>query len=259
MNEIPGSSAADPAIEIDGAEKAFGGNSVLRGFSLTVGRGESFALIGGSGVGKSVVMKSVLGLIPLDEGQIRINGKNIRDREGIAYSRIGMLFQEGALFDSMPVWQNVGFRLMRGKGRLASAKAKSMAIEKLERVGLSADVADLYPSELSGGMKKRAGLARAIAADPEIIFFDEPTTGLDPIRASVINELIRGIVRESKATAFTITHDMESVRIVSDRAGLLHDGKIVWLGDSKTLSDSSNPYLRQFVQGASTGPMKVSI
>ncbi len=250
---------ADPAIRIEGAEKAFGDNRVLNGVSLTVSRGDCFAVIGGSGSGKSVLMKCVLGLIPLDKGRILIDGKDIRERDGIDYSRIGMLFQEGALFDSMPVWQNIGFRLMRGSGRMPAAKAKAVAIEKLERVGLGADVADQYPSELSGGMKKRAGLARAIAADPEFIFFDEPITGLDPIRASIINELIRGIVRESRVTAVAITHDMASVRTVSDRVGLLHGGEIVWTGPSEGLAGSDNPYLRQFITGSSDGPMTVAI
>ncbi len=249
----------EAAIQLEDVHKAFGDNQVLRGISFSVQPGESFALIGGSGVGKSVIIKSILGLIPLDRGRIIVNGQDNRDRKEIDYSRIGMLFQEGALFDSMPVWQNVAFRLMRGKNRLSPDEAKTLAITKLKRVGLGSEVTEKYPSELSGGMKKRVGLARAIASDPEIIFFDEPTTGLDPIRATIINNLIRGIVDESKATAVTITHDMESVRVISDRAALLHDGKIVWLSESKNLQDSDNPYLAQFVEGAAAGPMDIAV
>ncbi len=252
-------STSDLAISVDNAEKAFGENRVLRGVTLSIRHGESFALIGSSGAGKSVMFKSILRLIRLDSGTILINGRNINESHGVDYSCIGVLFQEGALFDSMTIWQNVAFRLMRGNDRMPTARARSIAVEKLERVGLTAEVADLYPSELSGGMKKRASLARAIAADPEIIFFDEPTTGLDPIRATIINELIRDIVRESRATAVTITHDMQSVRIISDRAGLLHDGQLVWQGDSQSLESAKNPYLKQFVRGASEGPMKLTI
>ena len=249
----------DSIIELTDVEKSFGGNPVLSGVSLSIMPGESFALIGGSGVGKSVVMKCILGLLRPDKGRITVYGQDVRGRGEAIYSRIGMLFQEGALFDSMTVWQNVAFRLLRGRDKLPAAKAKATAIEKLERVGLAADTADLFPSELSGGMKKRAGLARAIAADPEIIFFDEPTTGLDPIRASMINDLIRGIVLETHATAVTITHDMDSVRKISNRAALLHAGRVVWSGSSDKLSTEGNPFVRQFVKGSSEGPMKVSI
>lgn len=249
----------DPIIELTDVEKSFGGNSVLSGVSLSIMPGESFALIGGSGVGKSVVMKCILGLLRPDKGRVAVYGREIHGNGEAVYSRIGMLFQEGALFDSMTVWQNVAFQLLRGRKKMPASKAKATAIEKLERVGLAADTADLFPSELSGGMKKRAGLARAIAADPEIIFFDEPTTGLDPIRASMINDLIRGIVLETHATAVTITHDMDSVRRISNRAALLHAGKVVWSGSSDELATENNPFVRQFVEGSSEGPMKVSV
>lgn len=246
-------------IAVEEAYKTFGDNQVLRGVSFDVQPGESFALIGGSGVGKSVVIKSILGLIKLDKGQILVNGKDNRKPNSNHYNQMGMLFQEGALFDSMLVWQNVAFRLLRGQGRLPPGKAKAIAITKLERVGLAPDVADKFPSELSGGMKKRVGLARAIANDPEIIFFDEPTTGLDPIRANIINKLIRGIVTETKATAVMITHDMESVQTVADRAALLYDGRIVWLGSANGLQQSDNPYLNQFLKGATSGPIKMVV
>lgn len=246
-------------IAVEDAHKTFGDNRVLRGVSFDVQPGESFALIGGSGVGKSVVIKSILGLIKLDKGQILVNGKDNRKQNSNYYNQMGMLFQEGALFDSMLVWQNVAFRFLRGKGRLSPSEAKAIAMAKLERVGLAPDVADKFPSELSGGMKKRVGLARAIASEPEIIFFDEPTTGLDPIRANIINKLIRGIVTETKATAVMITHDMESVRTVADRAALLYDGRIVWLGNSNGLQQSDNPYLNQFLEGATSGPIKMVV
>ncbi|MCY3877679.1 MAG: ATP-binding cassette domain-containing protein [Rhodobacteraceae bacterium] len=249
----------DPVIELTEVGKSFGSNRVLRNISLTVGHGESFALIGSSGTGKSVAIKCILGLMRPDTGRISLFGRETGGRDAAMYDRIGMLFQEGALFDSMCVWHNVAFRLMRGERKLAPARAKEIAVRKLERVGLGAETADLYPSELSGGMKKRVGLARAIATDPELIFFDEPTTGLDPIRATMINDLIRGIVTESGATAVTITHDMGSVMKISNRAGLLHAGEIVWLGSSDTLKTESNPFIRQFVEGSSEGPISVAI
>ena len=247
------------AIEIAEAKKSFGAKSVLKGFTLSVQKGESFALIGGSGTGKSVIIKCVLGLIPLDKGSIKVNGSYINVKGGLEYNRIGMLFQEAALFDSLQVWQNVAFRLMRGRDRVSKSQAKAIAVEKLNRVGLSADVANLYPADLSGGMKKRVGLARAIAADPDILFFDEPTTGLDPIRANLINQLIRGIVDESKCTAVSITHDMDSVAAIADTVGLLHEGKLAWIGRSEELHTSDNGYVKQFVTGSPSGPMEAAI
>ncbi len=250
--------AAKPLIELKDVEKSFGENRVLQGLSFSVNRGESFALIGGSGVGKSVAMKCLLGLVKPDKGEILVDGKAVGEPGNDLYSRVGMLFQEGALFDSLTVWQNVAFRLLRGPRKLPPKSAKSIAVEKLKRVGLAAETADLYPSELSGGMKKRAGLARAIAADPELLLFDEPTTGLDPIRAAIINELIHGIVTETGATAIAITHDMDSVRKIASRAGLLYNGKLIWSGASDGLSTSDNDHLRQFVNGSPRGPMQVS-
>ena len=249
----------NPVIVINQAEKSFGTKKVLRGISLSIDSGESIALIGGSGVGKSVIIKCILGLIKLDHGDIILNNQNILGKNNIQYDRIGMLFQEGALFDSLSVWQNVAFRLLRGKNKYSLYKAKSIAIEKLERVGLNADVIELFPSELSGGMKKRVGLARAIATDPEFLFVDEPTTGLDPINASRISHLIRDIVSETNATAVTITHDMQSVRIIANRAALLNNGKIAWLGATDDISQSDNPYLNQFVNGLPNGPMNLLV
>lgn len=239
-----------PDIEIRDLRKSFDRNDVLRSVSLNIQKGESFALIGGSGVGKSVVLKCILGLIKPDAGQVLVRGSNPAGRRTRGEAKIGMLFQGGALFDSMPVWQNISFRQLRGSNRLQKSQARAVALNLLGRVGLEADVADRYPSELSGGMQKRASLARAIAEDPDIILFDEPTTGLDPIRASMISELIRNIVKESGATAVTITHDMVCVRRIADRIAMLHEGVIKWSGSAEALETTENPFLREFVRSS---------
>ncbi|MDJ0859317.1 MAG: ATP-binding cassette domain-containing protein [Dinoroseobacter sp.] len=244
-------------IQIEGVEKAFGSKEVLRGVNLAVPRGESMVIIGGSGTGKSVLLKCVLGLIHPDTGVIKVDGEDVERAERDAFlARFGMLFQGAALFDSLPVWQNVAFRLLRGALKRPKTEAREIAIEKLRRVGLTPDVADLFPAELSGGMQKRVGLARAIAAEPEIIFFDEPTTGLDPIMAGVINDLIREIVVEMGATAMTITHDMTSVRAIADDVAMLHGGKIRWAGPVAQMDDSGDPYLTQFITGSAEGPIE---
>lgn len=215
-------------IRVQGLHKSFGGKPVLAGIDLAVGQGESLCVIGQSGTGKSVLLKCILGLNAPDAGRILWQGRPLDRATRPAFlSRFGMLFQGAAMFDSLTVWQNVAFRLRQ---RMSDAQARAIALEKMARVGLGPDTADLMPAELSGGMAKRAGLARAIADDPEVIFFDEPTTGLDPIRARRINELIRGIVTETGATAITITHDMDSVRAIGDRVALLQDGRIAWDG-----------------------------
>jgi phospholipid/cholesterol/gamma-HCH transport system ATP-binding protein len=243
-------------IRLDNVHKAFGTNAVLRGVDLDIPRGESMVIIGGSGTGKSVMLKSVLGLVAPDSGTISVDGQDVTKVDRDAFlARFGMLFQGGALFDSLPVWQNVAFRLMRGPLKRPKAEARDIAIEKLRRVGLSADVADKLPGELSGGMQKRVGLARAIAAEPEIIFFDEPTTGLDPIMSGVINDLIREIVVEMGATAMTITHDMSSVRAIADKVAMLHEGVIQWTGPIKDMDATDNPYVEQFVNGRAEGPI----
>ncbi|KAA9005605.1 ABC transporter ATP-binding protein [Histidinibacterium aquaticum] len=244
-------------IRLSGVQKSFGENHVLRGVDLEVGRGESCVVIGGSGTGKSVVLKCILGLVTPDAGTIEVDGQDVtRVSRDPFLARFGMLFQGAALFDSLPVWQNVGFRLLRGEKARPRREARDIAIEKLRRVGLGPEVADRYPAELSGGMQKRVGLARAIAADPEIIFFDEPTTGLDPIMAGVINELIREIVTELGVTAVTITHDMTSVRSIADRVAMLHGGKIRWTGPVSEIDSAGDPYLDQFVQGRAEGPIE---
>ncbi|KJZ26524.1 ABC transporter ATP-binding protein [Tritonibacter mobilis] len=244
-------------IEMRQVAKAFGSNEVLRGVDLEVAKGSSLVIIGGSGTGKSVALKCVLGLIEPDTGEIRVDGKPVGQGDRDAFlARFGMLFQGAALFDSLPVWQNVAFRLLRGRLARPRDEAREIAIEKLRRVGLKADVADRLPAELSGGMQKRVGLARAIATDPEIIFFDEPTTGLDPIMSGVINDLIREIVVEMGATAMTITHDMTSVRAIADNVAMLHGGKIRWTGPVAEMDQSGDPYVEQFISGSAEGPIE---
>jgi phospholipid/cholesterol/gamma-HCH transport system ATP-binding protein len=244
-------------IEMRDVKKAFGPKQVLRGVDLAVDTGESLVIIGGSGTGKSVLIKCILGLVHPDSGQILFNGRDVEHEPRDAFlARFGMLFQGGALFDSMTVWQNVAFRLLRGSLKRPKDEAREVAIEKLRRVGLTPDVADLFPAELSGGMQKRVGLARAIAADPEVIFFDEPTTGLDPIMSGVINDLIREIVVEMGATAITITHDMTSVRAIADKVAMIHAGKIRWAGPVKDLDSSGDAYVQQFISGSAEGPIE---
>ncbi|MEM9431457.1 MAG: ATP-binding cassette domain-containing protein [Pseudomonadota bacterium] len=245
-----------PKIALNGVEKAFGPNKVLRGVTLNVAAGESLVIIGGSGTGKSVTLKCILGLVTPDTGDILVDGAaQGRDKDAFL-ARFGMLFQGGALFDSLTVWQNVAFRLLRGPQKRSREEAREIAIEKLRRVGLRPAVADQFPAELSGGMQKRVGLARAIAAEPEIIFFDEPTTGLDPIMSGVINELIREIVVEMGATAMTITHDMSSVRAIADKVAMIHDGVVQWTGPVGEMERSGDPYLDQFIAGRAEGPIE---
>ena len=244
-------------ITFENIHKSFGSNHVLRGVNLTVEPGVSMVIIGGSGTGKSVLIKTVLGLVQPDKGRILVDGQDVTKVKRDAFlSRFGMLFQGGALFDSMPVWQNVAFRLQRGALKRPAAEAREIAIEKLRRVGLAPEVADRFPAELSGGMQKRVSLARAIAAEPEIIFFDEPTTGLDPIMSGVINELIREIVVEMGVTAMTITHDMTSVDTIADKVAMLHRGTIQWCGPRAQMAQSGDPHVDQFVNGRAEGPIE---
>ena len=243
-----------PMIELRGLKKSFGTNAVLDGIDLDVGRGESLVVIGGSGSGKSVLLKCILGLVAPDAGTIRLGGEDVTTLPRDAFlARFGMLFQGGALFDSLPVWQNVAFRHL--KSRMPRKEARARAIDTLARVGLPERTADLYPAELSGGMQKRAALARAIAANPEVVFFDEPTAGLDPIMAGVINKLIREAVTDLGATAITITHDMTTVRSVADRVAMLHDGRLRWVGPVTGIDGSGDAHLDQFIHGRATGPI----
>jgi phospholipid/cholesterol/gamma-HCH transport system ATP-binding protein len=250
---------ADYKILLAGVGKAFGPNRVLDGVDLGIEAGESLAIIGQSGSGKSVMLKCILGLIRPDRGSILIDGEEIVGLSGSALDRnrakFGMLFQGSALFDSLPVWRNVTFGLTRGRA-VNGVRMRAIAAENLERVGLDRTVLNLRPSELSGGMQKRVALARAIAPRPEIIFFDEPTTGLDPIRADVINDLIVSLVDDLGVTAVTITHDMASARKIAHRVAMLYQGRIVWKGPRDRLYDSGNPYVDQFVQGRADGPIQ---
>ena len=251
-----------PKIQLIGVKKRFGSKVVLDGVDLTIEPRSSLVIIGGSGTGKSVTIKSILGIIRPDEGTILVDGEDITHINGAARDRVmkkfGMLFQGGALFDSMPVWENVAFGLIQGRG-MKRAQARDIAIQKLAKVGLTADVGDLLPVELSGGMQKRVGLARAIAADPEIIFFDEPTTGLDPIMADIINDLIVSTVKDVGATALSITHDMTSARKISDRIAMLYGGKIIWQGPTADIDKSGNPFVDQFIHGRAEGPIKMAV
>ena len=246
-----------PRIALKDVHKSFGPKHVLRGVTLDVMPSESMVVIGGSGSGKSITIKTVLGLVKPDRGEVWVDDVRADTARGAQrdalLDRFGMLFQGGALFDSLRVWENVAFRLRR---TMAAAEAREVAVEKLRRVGLGAETADLYPAELSGGMQKRVGLARAIADEPEIIFFDEPTTGLDPIMADVINDLIRELVVEMRATAVTITHDMSSVRKIADKVAMLHDGVIQWTGPVGEMETCGDPYVDQFINGRADGPIE---
>lgn len=251
-----------PKIELRGVKKSFSRKLVLDGVNLSIQPGDSIVIIGGSGTGKSVTIKCVLGILRPDAGSIKVEGQEVtglygRNRD--AYLRkFGMLFQGAALFDSLPVWENVAFGLIQGHG-ISRRRAREIAMEKLAKVGLGADVANLSPAELSGGMQKRVGLARAIAADPEIIFFDEPTTGLDPIMADIINNLIATTVRDLGVTALSITHDIASARKISNRVAMLYRGKIIWDGATAEMDHSGNPYLDQFIHGSAAGPIKMEV
>lgn len=255
-------SEAAPKIRIRGLSKAFGPKRVLDALDLDVPAGRGIVVIGGSGSGKSVLIKCILGLIEPDAGTIEIDGQNVlamsRSEREAVNAHIGMLFQQGALFDSLPVWENVAFGLLARK-MMTRAEAKPRAIEILAQVGLGADVADLSPSELSGGMQKRVALARAIAARPDIMFFDEPTTGLDPIMGAIIDALIVEQVKRLGATAFSITHDMASAQRIGDTVAMIHGGRIIWVGPAGAIRESGNPYVDQFVKGSSEGPIKMEV
>ena len=253
---------ADTKIKLSNVKKAFGKKVVLDGVDLEIKKGESLVVIGGSGTGKSFLIKCIQGILTPESGSIKVDnrevvGVNEKEKEEL-HSKMGMLFQGGALFDSLSVWENVAFGLIENQ-KMPKKEAKLAAINVLRQVGLAPDVADLSPSELSGGMQKRVGLARAIATRPEIIFFDEPTTGLDPIMSDVINDLIIESVKGLGATALTITHDMASARKIADRIAMLYKGKIIWQGTVKEMDKTDNPYVRQFINGSSQGPIKVEI
>jgi len=253
--------SASPKIMIRGLKKRFGSKVVLDGVDLDIEEGTSVVVIGGSGTGKSVLLKCILGLLEPDAGSILIDGEEAVGATGELRERLnrkfGMLFQSAALFDSLPIWENVAFGILAEK-RCNRVEARKIAIEKMAQVGLGKGLADTFPAALSAGMQKRVGLARAIAGDPEIIFFDEPTTGLDPIMAGVINRLIVKTTKEIGATGVTITHDMESAEIIGDKVAMLYAGSIIWDGPAKGVGNVDNDYVSQFVQGRVDGPIKVS-
>ncbi|MAP95013.1 MAG: ABC transporter ATP-binding protein [Ponticaulis sp.] len=249
----------DILLQLKDVHKAFGPKHVLNGFDIDVAPGKSLVIIGGSGTGKSVSLKCALGLMAPDKGEIFFDGKKLTHNDRAAreamLKRTGMLFQGAALFDSLPIWKNVAFRLLH-HSKMSGSDAKDLAIQTLQKVRLSAEVADLYPSELSGGMQKRVGLARAIATEPDLIFFDEPTTGLDPITADAINDLIVEQVKGLGAASVSITHDMPSARKIGDEIAMLFDGKIIWRGPADSVDDSGNAYVDQFVHGRADGPIQ---
>ncbi len=246
-------------IEIKGLYKSFGRKEVLRGVDLTINKGESMVIIGGSGSGKSVLLKHIIGLLRPDKGSVFIDGLDITKlNEKNLYKvrkKFGMLFQGAALFDSLTVWENVSFFLIRHRG-ISEKKAKEIAIEKLRLVGL-VGVEDLLPSELSGGMRKRVALARAIAHEPEILLYDEPTTGLDPIMADAINDLIIDLKNKLNVTSVAITHDMHSAYKIADRIAMLYEGRIIEVGTPDEIRNTSNPVVRQFITGSAKGPIKI--
>ncbi|MEM1148648.1 MAG: ATP-binding cassette domain-containing protein [Pseudomonadota bacterium] len=253
---------SQPLLELKEVHKSFGPKHVLKGVNLDVAPGKSLVILGGSGSGKSVMLKNALGLMTPNEGQILFNGEDVTHDQGktreAMRARIGMLFQSAALFDSLTVWENIAFRLLNADG-MKRKDAKARAIETLKQVRLGSDVADLTPAELSGGMQKRVGLARAIVSKPDLIFFDEPTTGLDPITADAINDLIVEQTKALGAAAISITHDMASARKIADEIAMLFEGKIIWRGPASSIDHSGNDYVDQFVHGRADGPIQPAL
>jgi phospholipid/cholesterol/gamma-HCH transport system ATP-binding protein len=249
-------------ISLRGVAKSFGAKKVLQGIDLDVAPGESMVVIGGSGSGKSVLLKCILGLMAPDRGSIRVDGEETVGFNDHGRARVmrkfGMLFQGGALFDSLRVWENVAFGPIQSDG-MNAGQARDVAVAKLSAVGLGPEIGDLFPSELSGGMQKRVALARAIAREPEIIFFDEPTTGLDPIMADVINDLIVKCVSDLGATAVSITHDMASARKIGHRVGMLYEGRLIWQGPVADIDHSGNAHVDQFIHGRAEGPIRMQV
>ena len=251
-----------PRLELINVHKSFGPKAVLSGLNLSLAKGESVVVIGGSGTGKSVMLKCVLGLLQPEQGQIRIDGEDTVGLRGAERERVlkkfGMLFQSAALFDSLTVWENVAFGLIEGAG-MEKEQARAIAIDKLSKVGMDEDMAEADPAGLSGGMRKRVGLARAIAAEPDILFFDEPTTGLVPIMGDVINNLITECVQDLGATTLTISHDMSSARTIADRVAMLYNGQIIWAGAVDQIDHCDNEFVDQFIHGREEGPFALEV
>jgi phospholipid/cholesterol/gamma-HCH transport system ATP-binding protein len=251
-----------PKLRLRGVRKQFGDKVVLDGIDLDVMPRTSLVVIGGSGSGKSVLLKCILGLIEPDAGSIEIDGADLmtmpRAEREAARAQIGMLFQNGALFDSLPVWENVAFGLL-ARHKITRAEAPAHAESFLTQVGLAESVGQMAPAELSGGMQKRVALARAIAAQPDILFFDEPTTGLDPIMGAIIDGLIVDCVKRLGSTAIAITHDMASAKRIGDRAAMIHKGKIIWNGAAADLMNSNDPIVDQFTHGRREGPIEMEL
>ena len=250
---------SDPKIRVVNLHKSFAEHEVLSGVHLEIRQGESMVVIGGSGTGKTVLIRCIIGLVQPDEGEIYVDGTEItslNEREmNEIRKRFGMLFQGGALFDSLTVWENVGFGL-RQHTRLREEEIRRIVSEKLGLLGLR-NIEDLMPAELSGGMKKRVSLARAIAMEPEILLYDEPTTGIDPMMADAINELIIRMREKLNVTSIAITHDMTSAYKIADRIAMLYQGKIIEVGTPEEIKSSRSPIVQQFIQGRSEGPIKI--
>lgn len=255
MSGVP---ASLPRLCLRDLHKRLGDREVLRGVSIDVEAGRSLVILGGSGAGKSVTLKCALGLMTPDGGQVIVDGEDVTavpaGRRARLNRKFGMLFQGGALFDSMPVWENVAFRLIYAE-RMNRRNAREVAIETLRRVRLGPEHADKFPIELSGGMQKRAALARAIVAKPKILFFDEPTTGLDPITSDAINDLIVEMVKDLGCAALSITHDIASAQKIGDECAMLYEGRIIWRGPAAQLRNSGDARVDQFVHGRSSGPI----
>jgi phospholipid/cholesterol/gamma-HCH transport system ATP-binding protein len=245
-------------LSVKNLHVALNGKQVLNGVDLDVTDGESLVVLGCSGSGKSVLLKTILGLIKKQQGTVTINGIDVdkikKNEAEELRNCIGMLFQGGALFDSLSVWENIAFGLIYGKGMDPGA-AQQIAFEKMQQVDLEHRAAFLYPASLSGGMLKRVGLARALASQPKMIFFDEPTTGLDPITSNIVNDLIVRSVKCSDIGAITITHDLDSLRQIADRVAFLFEGKIIWTGSVQGMDSTENPYIRQFIDAKTAGPL----
>jgi len=251
-----------PLLALSAVTKSFGDNDALKGIDLQVAGGDSLVLIGSSGAGKTLVLKCIMGLIPYDEGTIQFKGRDVsgfNDAERHDFlDHFGMTFQRSGLFDSMPVWENVAFQILQ-EHTMGRDDAKALAVDKLAAVGLEAATADLYPAELSGGMQKRVGLARAIANDPDVLFLDEPTAGLDPIMTNIINELILDVVGGLGATVVSITSDMSSLKVISNRVAMIHEGRVIWDGATADVEESGNPVVDQFVHSRAEGPIEMAV